>query len=68
MVVTRAVIVGIRRITGIVIRGGIHDVVATGVVITTGQSKTQRSTEQQSSKHGGLLKDPQPEQADWLLF
>jgi hypothetical protein len=60
---TRASVVGVRRITRIVIRCGIRDVVTTGIVITTGKAQAEYAAEQQSTKHGGLLKDPQPVQA-----
>lgn len=62
IVVARAVIVGIRRIAGVVVRRGIH-VVGAGVVIAAGQPDTEHNTQQQSTKHDGLLKDPQPIQA-----
>jgi Na+/H+ antiporter NhaA len=70
VVITGAVIVVIRRIARVVIgpvawvviRAGIH-IVAASVVITAGQPQTENHTQQQSTKHRGLLKDPQPELA-----
>jgi hypothetical protein len=64
VVVTGAVIIGIRRVAGIVIRygivigRGIH-IVGAGVVIAAAKPQTQHNSEQHSTKHGGLLKDPQ---------
>jgi len=59
VVIARAIVVGIRRVARGVIRRGIH-VVRTGVVVAAGQPDTEHDTQQQSTKHGGLLKDLQP--------
>jgi hypothetical protein len=71
VVVTGAVIVGIRRVAWIVIRRvarvvirrGIH-IVGAGVVITAAKPQTEHNDQQHSTKHGGLLKDPPSEQTD----
>ena len=63
VVVTGAVIVGIRRVARIVIRRGIH-IVGAGVVIAATKPQTERNTHQHSTKHGGLLKDPPSGQTD----
>ena len=63
VVVTGAVIVGIRRVARIVIRRGIH-IVGAGVVITAAKPQTEHNNQQHTTKHGGLLKDPPSGQTD----
>ena len=63
VVVTGAVIVGIRRVARIVIRRGIH-IVGAGVVITAAKPQTEHNDQQHTTKHGGLLKGPPSGQTD----
>jgi hypothetical protein len=63
VVVTGAVVVGIRRVARIVIRRGIH-IVGAGVVITAAKPQTEHNDQQHTTKHGGLLKDPPSGQTD----
>jgi hypothetical protein len=63
VVVTGAVIVGIRRVARIVIRRGIP-IVGAGVVIAAAKPQTECNTQQHSTKHDGLLKDPPSGQTD----